>query len=323
MELTCPALAQAGEQDLALPSGSQAPTAAALREWICCTPWGYYLNQIRDAENRAAGTADRSCQTGAGCDHSVGRNVSLSLSVKHPPPAAAGCCFPRDSSLAAPLGEQEQGLGSRFPTFLWDVPSQPSLPQRHLQWEPGKGHPTPHTPHLSPEGLPEGTAPTVSDWEPLQSHPSGSEGKCLSRQQVSCRWGPQSRLCLPRSQRNSRDGAGAALVSAEGGAEPPSQARLVVAAPNLSSKTRVVPSVGCAGQKGEPCCLGRGQKGTPWERAPGKSDPRTARMWHLPLALNARNSSREQSWFPERLTLAFVPFHRPQPLKTLCSTGLC
>lgn len=162
-------------------------------------------------------------------------------------------------------------------------------------------------PHTSPPGLPEGTAQTVSDWELFQPHLLGSEGKCLSELQVSCRWGRRSRLCLTRTKRKSRDGAGAAPVSAEGGAELPGHVWCCLH-PTSAAQPGWFYYWALVGRERNPGSWGGCRKRHRGKEPSWKSDPRTAQMWHLPLALNHKNSSREQSWFPERLTMAFVSF---------------
>lgn len=116
-------------------SGAGESTHEAQR--LACTDfteWGYYLNQIRDAKKpeRQVQQTEEATRPEWERDNSggskAGRNVSSSLFVKHPPPAAAGGCFPKGlfpaCSIELSCGTGA-GLANRFPMlranpFLWD-----------------------------------------------------------------------------------------------------------------------------------------------------------------------------------------------------------
>lgn len=166
------------------------------------TEWGYYLNQIRDAKKPEQQVQQKEEATRPEREHdnsrgsNEGRNISSNLFVKHRPPAAAGCCFPKGlSSSPAPSSspaEQEQGSEADFQCCR-QIPSfeihHPMLLVEHPvalpapQLAPAGAWQEP-TPHLSPPGLCPGMAQTVSNWKPFQPHLFDLEGKLLSEQQV-------------------------------------------------------------------------------------------------------------------------------------------
>lgn len=207
MEPTSPASVHVGEEDLALStssrallseSGSGAGESTHEAQRLVCTDfteWGYYLNQIRDVKKperqvqqmEEATRPERERDNSRGSN--AGRNISSNLFVKHPPPAAAGCCFPKGlSSLPAPSSspaKQEQGSEADFQS-CGQIPSL-GIHHRMLVVEHPAAFPAPQpapagalqepTPHLSPPGLCAGMAQTVSNWKTFQPHPFDLQGK--------------------------------------------------------------------------------------------------------------------------------------------------